>query len=194
MTIDQLVDFKHQWLLSQVDVLYPTPKSVLGKTLYQQKSTAHRLMPIEKYLSGQRLAEEASVTALLVDFHKLTVMFSLVQAQQWTESHEQEAALEFFSQIILDDCPELYLGLVNGKAHFACVITKSAAIKPPISSADDTSEERLSMSLMSDLVFAPKETSIDDGKSVQARFIHQVMQMAQLSSSHCVIEIYTGHT
>lgn len=57
-----------------------------------------------------------------MDFHRLTIMFSLLQATQWEEgSDEQKLVIEFLTQIILDSEYQLYLGFIAGEPVAALI-------------------------------------------------------------------------
>lgn len=60
----------------------------------------------------------------LVDFHRLTVMFSILQSQRWTDKHEQEMIVEFLTQIILTPEFELYVGFKEGEPVGAAIVSQ----------------------------------------------------------------------
>jgi len=110
-----LVNKKHQWLLSQVQVDYPTPGSLLGRELYVEREKNIQ------YGEIQRKDVEAVDNALLddvylVDFHRLTVIFGQLQSTFWRDEKSQKLVLEFFAQITLSDKHKLYIGFKNGTA------------------------------------------------------------------------------
>ncbi|MDV7103459.1 hypothetical protein R3X26_03455 [Vibrio sp. TH_r3] len=119
--LTQLINKKQQWLLSQVDVTFPTPESILGRDLYVKHDNTIRYKPLDL---DDRLDSSLLDALYLVDFHRLTVMFSQLQALRWENQREQEYVLEFFAQIILSDQHDLYVGFKNNKAIISAIVTK----------------------------------------------------------------------
>ncbi|WP_413283255.1 hypothetical protein [Vibrio sp. MA40-2] len=119
--LTQLINKKHQWLLSQVDVTFPTPESILGRDLYikHENTISYKLLDVDDGLDSSLLDD-----LYLVDFHRLTVMFSQLQALQWEDKREQEFVLEFFAQIILSDQHDLYVGFKNNQAIIGAILTE----------------------------------------------------------------------
>ncbi|PMJ89608.1 flavodoxin [Vibrio sp. 10N.261.55.A7] len=117
-------DIKNQWLFQHVDVKFPTKESLVGKALYQARLSQaeyrnwseHKANPVEIF---------APDDVYLVDFHRLTVMFSLLQSSWWSDEKEKANVLEFFTQIILSDPCELYVGFIGGKPISAAIVTRS---------------------------------------------------------------------
>ncbi|WCE32584.1 flavodoxin [Vibrio sp. SCSIO 43137] len=150
--ISALIEKKNHWLLSHVDVAFPTAESIKGRELYlqqQQKAqyTEHGVKP-EK-------SPSAHIDDIyLVDFHRLTVMFAQLQAQLWPEPEEQAWVLEFFAQITLSDQHPMYLGFSNGKPVISALVTEM--------------EGEL---LISDLV------SVTDVEDIKPLFAHQLMEI-----------------
>ncbi len=106
--IETLVADKNNWLASQVDVEFPTPESIAGRALYLE------LQSHIQYTHSPRntFTEKGLVDEVIeVDFHRLTILFSVLQASSLTENTEQQGLLiEFLTQIILDSEYQLYLG------------------------------------------------------------------------------------
>ncbi|MFS1492401.1 hypothetical protein BCT96_004575 [Vibrio splendidus] len=109
---------KNQWLFSQLDIAYPAKESLLGRELYQSK------LPSKNY---QLLAQDQTPSQIdelhKVDFHKLTVLFSLNQASVYQDETERAHILEFLSQIMLSDEHVLYIGTQNGDVVASAIVT-----------------------------------------------------------------------
>ena len=112
-----LYNKKNEWLASQVDVEFPTSESIKGRALYLDALTSRVLEPL-------LVAESASATIEwhLVDFHRLTIMFSLLQSKMWENEETQSYIVEFLTQIILDPDYSLYVGFSEGEAVYAAII------------------------------------------------------------------------
>ena len=109
---------KNQWLFSQLDIAYPAKESLLGRELYQSR------LPSKNY---QLLAQDQIPSQIdelhKVDFHKLTVLFSINQASAYQDETERAHILEFLSQIILSDEHELFVGTENGDVVASAIVT-----------------------------------------------------------------------
>ena len=109
---------KNQWLFSQLDIAYPAKESLLGRELYQSR------LPSKNY---QLLAQDQIPSQIdelhKVDFHKLTVLFSINQASAYQDEIERAHILEFLSQIILSDEHELFVGTENGDVVASAIVT-----------------------------------------------------------------------
>lgn len=110
MAIQDLVTQKNHWLSSQIEVAHPTKESVLGKALYFEQ--------LEKCTHQQHTLSEVTdsddVELVLVDFHRLTILFSQLQSSRW-QGKDSEYIVEFLTQIILDSEPHLYVGFAHGE-------------------------------------------------------------------------------
>ncbi|WP_086984283.1 hypothetical protein [Vibrio aphrogenes] len=117
--IEQLVSNKNQWLINQVDVEFPTPESIAGRDIYLQLQATQLFNTTASHeFSDAQWVDEV----IEVDFHRLTIMFSLLQATQWEEgSDEQKLVIEFLTQIILDSEYQLYLGFIAGEPVAALI-------------------------------------------------------------------------
>ncbi len=113
---------KNQWLFDQVEVEFPTPESLKGRSIYQAISEGKHVtsMPKANEATGINLEE-----IFLVDFHRLTVMFSLLQASRGRDEQEQNYLLEFFTQIIFSEPCYLYVGFKQSEPVAAALITYS---------------------------------------------------------------------
>lgn len=117
--IEQLVSQKNLWLSQQVDVEFPTPESIAGRDIYLQSQQSVQYQHSEL----QRLQQSPWVEEVIeVDFHRLTIMFSVLQASNWSDNPEQQSLIiEFLTQIILDSEYQLYLGFIQGEAVAALI-------------------------------------------------------------------------
>ncbi|MBW3696215.1 hypothetical protein EK599_10935 [Vibrio sp. T187] len=116
--IPDIAHKKNLWLLSQIDVQFPTKESLAGSKLYQESLFNRQVQPFTPSQPSHSVDE-----ICLVDFHKMTVMFSLNQASSWKSKADQANMLEFFTQIILSDEHNLYLGLTNGEVVASAIVT-----------------------------------------------------------------------
>ncbi|NIY91969.1 hypothetical protein [Vibrio diazotrophicus] len=114
---------KNQWLFDQVEVEFPTPESLKGRAIY--KSLCEDKLVT---LLTNNSAQESDINLddiYLVDFHRLTVMFSLLQASRGRDEQEQNYLLEFFTQIIFSEPCYLYVGFKQSEPVAAALITES---------------------------------------------------------------------
>ncbi|MGI9876748.1 hypothetical protein ACKVMW_14240 [Vibrio chagasii] len=111
---------KNQWLFSQLDIDYPAKESLLGLEIYknQLSQKTYQLLPQDQ--TPSQIDELHKV-----DFHKLTVLFSLNQASAYQDEAERANILEFLSQIMLSDEHELYVGTKNGNVVASAIVTAS---------------------------------------------------------------------
>ncbi|WP_299690002.1 hypothetical protein [uncultured Vibrio sp.] len=118
--IPEIAHNKNQWLFSQLDIAYPAKESLLGRELYKSQLSQKNY---------QLLPQEQTPTHIdelhKVDFHKLTVLFSLNQASTYQSETERANILEFLSQIMLSDEHELYVGTHNGDVVASAIVTAS---------------------------------------------------------------------
>lgn len=169
-SVQAIAELKNNWLASQIDVEFPTQESLAGHSLYQKRAalfTYHELSQDE--FAGSTLFPEQDV--FLVDFHRLTVMFALLQAQVWEGEQEQALTTEFFTQIIYSSPCDLYLGFLSGE---------------PVACAIVTQQE--SASLISDVV-----AQGNDAQLAQA-FAYSVAQKCQLPQSGKTVYIEQADT
>jgi len=117
-----VVKVKNQWLFDQVEVEFPTPESLKGRAIYQSLCEENTVTPLIQSVqeTGINLDE-----IYLVDFHRLTVMFSLLQASRGRDEQEQNYLLEFFTQIIFSEPCYLYVGFKQAEPVAAALITQS---------------------------------------------------------------------
>ncbi|WP_153448547.1 flavodoxin [Vibrio algicola] len=128
--VSQLIAQKIQWLSHHVDVAFPTPESLQGRELYL---AAQATKTFTTQISSELLSQASQYPiwldeVVLVDFHRLTIMFSILQAKAWSQQPEQEKlVIEFLTQIMLDDDYQLYMGFKQGEAVAALIVHKSVA-------------------------------------------------------------------
>lgn len=87
-----VVAAKNQWLSSQVDVEFPTAQSLEGRDIYHALSLHTEVSLFQPQACDAPLLQEI----YLVDFHRLTVWFALLQATRSSTQHDQERLVEFF--------------------------------------------------------------------------------------------------
>lgn len=59
----------------------------------------------------------------LVDFHRLTIMFSILQSQRWEQQYDKDMIIEYLTQIILTPDFELYVGFKSGVSIGAAIVS-----------------------------------------------------------------------
>ena len=116
-----IVDSKNKWLWSQVDVEYPTAESLQGRSLYQALIESRQ---VEELSVSEPQPAVALDDIYLVDFHRLTIMFALLQATQFDSEQQQNLLVEFFTQIIYSQPCSLYLGFADGQPAAAAILTE----------------------------------------------------------------------
>ncbi|MCG9580684.1 flavodoxin [Vibrio tubiashii] len=123
MTIPKIAEIKNEWLYQQVDVEYPTKESIAGLALYKAKVASCQYEQLESVTTESSVFGKDDI--FLVDFHRLTVMFALLQARRWQNQADKDLILEFLSQIIYSEPCSLYLGFKAGEAVAAAIVTES---------------------------------------------------------------------
>ncbi|MGO2497902.1 MAG: flavodoxin [Vibrio litoralis] len=117
--IESYILAKNQWLSKQVDVEFPTPESLIGRKVYleSQQNIKYSLSEVQSLLSNK-----VGLDVIEVDFHRLTILFSIIQASQFSDNPEQQSlVIEFLTQIILDDEYQLFLGFDDGEPVSALI-------------------------------------------------------------------------
>ncbi|MEZ9509840.1 hypothetical protein BCS96_09435 [Vibrio breoganii] len=127
--VDHLQQQKTQWLLSQIDVAYPTRESVLGKACYLD--LMEKFSEITSLESAANDLKQAVSTTewLRADFHKLTVLFARFMASHSDiPEASREFLQEFLAQIILDDqgAHSLCLGFEGSEVVGACIVSSTS--------------------------------------------------------------------
>ncbi|OBT07956.1 hypothetical protein A9264_05680 [Vibrio sp. UCD-FRSSP16_10] len=127
--VEQLQQAKIQWLVSQIDVDFPTRESVLGKACY--------LDLIDNAIPAQPLLTEnidinavSKLTWMKVDFHKLTVLYAHFVANHVNIAEQSKEYLqEFLAQIILDNQSDdegthtLCVGFLGSELVATCIVS-----------------------------------------------------------------------
>ncbi|MFI3275420.1 hypothetical protein [Vibrio sp.] len=116
--IPEIAHNKNQWLFSQLDIAYPAKESLLGLDIYKKQLSQKTYQLLRQDQTPTQIDELHKV-----DFHKLTVLFSLNQASAYQDEAERGNILEFLSQIMLSDEHELYVGTKNGDVVASAVVT-----------------------------------------------------------------------
>lgn len=95
------------------DAEYPTELSKQGLSLYQsqQDETTSTSLNAPQPLPSQHLSFYP------VDCHPLTIRYALIRSKQWQDENQQEAVMEYLTQIMFEaDSPaQLYVGFFKGK-------------------------------------------------------------------------------
>ncbi|MDK9737999.1 hypothetical protein KI655_11910 [Vibrio sp. D404a] len=118
--IPEIAQKKNAWLLSQLDVAYPAKESLLGRDVYKANLDNRTYQPLSVDQAPATIEEIHKV-----DFHKLTVLFSLNQASAYESEYDKTHILEFLSQIILSDEHQLYIGTVGSDVVASAIVTKT---------------------------------------------------------------------
>lgn len=119
-----VVTIKNQWLFDQVNVEFPTEESLQGRNLYQQAVVQRGYRPFIDSSDQPNLSLLEEI--YLVDFHRMTIWFALLQASLWSDKNDQSKVIEFFTQIIYSQPCELYLGFQNGEPVAAGIVTSTS--------------------------------------------------------------------
>ncbi|MCG9681059.1 flavodoxin [Vibrio sp. Isolate23] len=121
-SVNPIVEVKNQWLSQHVDVEFPTQESLAGRALFLEKSADSQFKKLDDKLDAG--TDFVTQDIYKVDFHRLTVMFSLLQSKRWEQLRDQELIVEFLSQIIFSEPCDLYVGFQNGEPTAAAIVTK----------------------------------------------------------------------
>ncbi|MGR5068957.1 MULTISPECIES: flavodoxin [Vibrio] len=118
-----IIKRKNAWLHDLVEVEFPTKESLEGREIYFQtlETLSHEVIDKSLLLTKDNVLEAKDI--FLVDFHRLTVMFSILQSQRWDEQRDQEMIIEYLTQIILVPEFELYVGFSDGEAVGAAIVS-----------------------------------------------------------------------
>nr|WP_225623954.1 flavodoxin [Vibrio panuliri] len=124
--VPKIATTKNEWLYQQVDVEFPTKESLTGRELYKTSVAERNYVNLANYLADHDKQNSFSVDDIyLVDFHRLTVLFSLLQSKRWANEEEQQFIVEFLTQIIYSEPCQLYLGFKDGEPMAAAIVTQS---------------------------------------------------------------------
>ena len=169
----EIVKKKNKWLASQVDVKFPTLESLKGRDLYlkYEKQSEYTRFSADLTVESKPVAEEI----YLVNFHRLTVMFSIIQASRWSDEKERAYVLEFFSQIILNDTCQLYVGFADTVPVGCAIVTQNEdnVLISDVMVTDVSSDQDGEKSMAGD--------SEADNKSTASRFQIQLINHLNLS-------------
>ncbi|WP_104048303.1 flavodoxin [Vibrio jasicida] len=115
---------KNTWLHDLVEVEFPTKESLEGRATYFRalETQEYQVMGKSELLDSDNALVKDDI--FLVDFHRLTVMFSILQSQRWADKHDQEMIIEYLTQIILTPDFELYVGFKEGEAVGAAIVSQ----------------------------------------------------------------------
>ncbi len=120
-SIPHVVTVKNKWLFDQVEVEFPTPESLRGRSVYKNlcdSSTTSVFEPSE-FAKSYNLDD-----IFQVDFHRLTVMFSILQASRGENEQQQNDLVEFFTQIIFSEPCALYVAFHQSEPVAAAIVTE----------------------------------------------------------------------
>ncbi|MBR9876204.1 flavodoxin [Vibrio sp. J1-1] len=118
------IERKNAWLHDLVEVEFPTPESLKGRDIYFQMLEQQQYQVVDKnaLLAGE--VDCKTKELFLVDFHRLTIMFSILQSQRWDKQYDQEMIVEYLTQIILTPDFELYVGFKDGNPVGAAIVSQ----------------------------------------------------------------------
>ncbi|MEC6797156.1 MULTISPECIES: hypothetical protein [Photobacterium] len=111
---EKLITLKNAWMASHItDAEFPTPLSEQGLHLYQLAHSELSTQIIDSIISPT----ESSLTFYPVDCHPLTIRYALVYSSYWQQEEQQQALVEYLTQIMFetDENAQLYVGFYNGK-------------------------------------------------------------------------------
>ncbi|WP_342609469.1 flavodoxin [Vibrio tritonius] len=112
---------KNSWLWQQVDVKFPTVESLRGRDCYQALLADREVVSLTL---GDAVTDCQLEGVFLVDFHRLTVMFAVLQSTLVQDESAQSDLVEFFTQIIYSEPCSLYLGFADSVPVAAALVTK----------------------------------------------------------------------
>lgn len=116
-----LYNAKNDWLANQVEVDFPTKESLAGRELYLS-SLSNRY--IEQF-SPLTPSNQSNTEWHLADFHRLTIMFALLQSKLWSSDQDQAMVVEFLTQIIFEPDYQIYVGFERGEPVSAALVCQS---------------------------------------------------------------------
>ncbi|MGR4989343.1 flavodoxin [Vibrio rotiferianus] len=118
------VNKKNDWLYNLVEVEFPTPESIKGRELYLEASKACEFSLLDSSSLLSKATQTSAENIYLVDFHRLTIMFALLQSSRWEHKEQQDLIIEFLTQIILSSEYELYVGFHDGEPTAAAIVSQ----------------------------------------------------------------------
>ncbi|HHX8539192.1 TPA: flavodoxin [Vibrio diabolicus] len=117
------IERKNAWLYDLVEVEFPTPESLKGRDVYFKALEQATYQVVDKDTLLESDSEFSSDDIFLVDFHRLTIMFSVLQSQRWDQQYDKDMIVEYLTQIILTPDFELYVGFKAGAPIGAAIIS-----------------------------------------------------------------------
>jgi len=120
-SVPHVVTVKNQWLFDQVEVEFPTPESLRGRAVYENLCSS---TTVSTFISSDHNKMFNSDDIFQVDFHRLTVMFSILQALRGQNEQEQNDLVEFFTQIIFSEPCSLYVAFYQSEPIAAAIVTE----------------------------------------------------------------------
>ncbi|WP_234998998.1 hypothetical protein [Photobacterium andalusiense] len=111
---EKLITLKNAWMASHItDAEFPTPLSEKGLHLYQLAHSELSTQVVDSVISPS----ESSLTFYPVDCHPLTIRYALVYSSYWQQEQQQQALVEYLTQIMFeaDANAQLYVGFYKGK-------------------------------------------------------------------------------
>ncbi|GEA59392.1 hypothetical protein [Vibrio comitans] len=127
--VEHLQQQKTQWLLSQIEVAYPTRESVLGKACYLDLIEKFSKIASLECPSSESTPVANNTEWLRADFHKLTVLFAHFMATHSDiPDASREYLQEFLAQIILDDQGphSLCIGFEGSEVVGVCIVSNTS--------------------------------------------------------------------
>ncbi len=118
------IERKNAWLYDLVEVEFPTSESLKGRDIYFQALEQQNYQLVDKNTLLKTDSVFKAEDLYLVDFHRLTIMFSILQSHRWDDKHDQEMIVEYLTQIILTPDFELYVGFQDGNPVGAAIVSQ----------------------------------------------------------------------
>ncbi|WP_070966236.1 hypothetical protein [Vibrio sonorensis] len=116
-----IVSKKNQWMKQHIDVQFPTKESIEGEKLYASRYQGSEIVELTTPLESHApIVEEI----YKVDFHRLTVMFAILQSNCWPSESEQSLILEYLSQVIYQPPCTLFLGFKGQEPVAGGIVTE----------------------------------------------------------------------
>ncbi|BCG15137.1 flavodoxin [Vibrio sp. Vb5031] len=117
------IERKNTWLYELVEVEFPTPESLKGRDVYFKTLEKATYQVVNKDTLLESDSEFNPDDIFLVDFHRLTIMFSILQSQRWEQQYDKDMIIEYLTQIILTPDFELYIGFKSGVSIGAAIVS-----------------------------------------------------------------------
>ncbi|MCG9776542.1 flavodoxin, partial [Vibrio diabolicus] len=91
------IERKNTWLYDLVEVEFPTPESLKGRDVYFKALEQATYQVVDKDTLLESNSEFSSDDIFLVDFHRLTIMFSVLQSQRWDQQYDKDMIVEYLT-------------------------------------------------------------------------------------------------